>query len=391
MMPSIRAQMLRIRSWRTLAIIATSAALAGCSWLSPRDDRYDPVPLTEFTAERQAAIAWSVNVGRDAGIGFAPAVTGEAVYAASADGNVVKIDLLSGAEQWRTRISQGLQAGVGSDGRTTAVVTPEGEVVAFDDQGAERWRSRATSEVLVPPAVGDGLVVVRSGDYRVQAFDAATGERLWSVQRPGPSLSLRAANQMTIAGGFVFTGLPGGKLVAINTRTGAIQWEGTVAIPQGASELERVADVVGRPVIADDLLCAAAYQGRIACFDIVAGGDVAWARDLSASAGLSVDQSTAFVSDARGEVHAYLLSGGANIWRQDAMRYRRLSAPGTDGRVVAVGDYEGYVHFLAREDGRLLARVRAGNEAILAPVTGTPRGLVVQNSNGSVHLLTTGG
>lgn len=382
------------RAWPRLARIAAViglAALTGCSLLTPRDKRYDPVPLVNFTPEISAGVTWSVGVGRGAGIGFAPAVVGNAVYAASADGNIVKIDLTSGGVVWSRRIDGRLMAGPGSDGYTTAVVTPLGEVIAFNDDGSERWRAQATSEALVPPAVGDGLVVVRSGDYRIQAFDAATGERRWSVQRPGPALALRAVNQMLIGGGFVFSGLPGGKLVAISANNGVIQWEGTVAIPRGASELERVADVVGAPVIVADYLCGVAYQGRIACFDIGGSGELAWARDFSGASGLTADVSTIFAANDRGVVHAFLTAGGTNIWRNDQLSHRGLSAPASNNRVVAVGDYQGYVHFLAREDGRLLARVRAGNDAIVAPPVATPYGIVVQNSNGSVHLLNTGG
>ncbi|MCK9510390.1 MAG: outer membrane protein assembly factor BamB [Pigmentiphaga sp.] len=379
------------RCARAGAILGLGLAIAGCSWLSPRDTRYDPVPLVPFTPEIQAGVVWSVPMGGGAGVGFAPQVVDSAVYAASADGQVAKIDLASGQVVWSARVDGRLQAGAGSDGITTAVITPQGEIIAFDDQGSERWRAKATSESLVPPAVGEGLVVVRSGDYRVQAFDADTGERRWSVQRPGPSLALRASNQMLIAGGFVFTGLPGGKLVAIDVDSGIVQWEGSVAIPRGASELERVADVVGRPLIMQNLLCAVAYQGRIACFDIAGGGDLVWARDFSSAAGMAADTSSAFAADARGVVNGFLLAGGANIWRNDALRHRELSAPATTGRVVAIGDYEGYVHVLAREDGRLLGRVRAGSRPILAPLVATPYGVVVQNSDGSVHLLNVGG
>src|SRR5690606_37003119 len=133
----------------------------------------------QFTPEVTAAVRWHVNVGNDAGIGFAPVVVGDAVYAAAQDGSVVKIDLASGSVAWRASAARRLQAGVGSDGDTTAVVTPSGEVIAFDDSGREIWRAMASSEVLIPPAVGEGLVVVRSGDYRVQAVDARTGERRW--------------------------------------------------------------------------------------------------------------------------------------------------------------------------------------------------------------------
>ena len=372
------------------ALLLGMTVLAGCSLFSSSDTRYEPVPLAQFTPEASAGVAWSVNLGGDSGMGFAPAVTPDAVYAAASRGTVAKIDLASGQVAWRREVAPRLQAGVGSDGYTVAVATPAGEVIALDDNGQEKWRARASSEVLIPPVVGEGLVVVRSGDYRVQAFDAQTGERRWSVQRPGPSLALRAVNQMVIAGGFVFTGLPGGKVVAINTSNGVVQWEGTVAIPRGASELERVADVVGRPVLTQSLLCAVAYQGRIACFDIRGGGDMLWARDFSGASGMTADVSTAFAADAHSVVYAYLLSGGSNIWKQDALRNRRLSAPASYGRLVALGDYEGYVHFLAREDGRLVARVATDGDAIVAPLEATPHGVVVQGTSGTVRLLTVG-
>ena len=151
-------------------------------------------------------------------------------------------------------------------------VEGDGDVIAFDDTGKVKWKVRATSDVSIPPVVGYGIVVVRSGDYRIQAFDANSGERVWSVQRPGPSLALRSVSQMVLAEGLVITGLPGGKLMAIASNSGNVQWEGTVATPRGASDLERLTDVVGAPRIAGNLLCAVAYQGRIVCFDVTAGG-----------------------------------------------------------------------------------------------------------------------
>lgn len=373
------------------ALLLGVVALGGCSLFSSSDKRYEPVPLVEFTPEIDVSTAWSVDLGRSSDIGFSPAIANDAVYAAAADGTVTKINLANGQVMWRVDVGSRLQAGVGSDGYTTAVVTPAGEVIALDDTGAERWRASATSEVLVPPAVGDGLVVVRSGDYRVQAFDVNTGARRWSFQRPGPALALRAVSQMVIAGGFVFTGLPGGKVVAIDTDNGVIQWEGTVGIPRGASELERVADVVGAPVITQSLLCAVAFQGRITCFDIAGGGETLWARDFSSASGMTVDISTAFAPDVNSVVHAFLLSGGSNIWRQDALRNRKLSAPASTGRVVAMGDYQGYVHFLAREDGRMMARVATDGRPILAPLVTTPYGIVVQSSGGTVRMLSVGG
>jgi len=362
-------------------------ALSGCSVFSSYDERYDPAPLTTYEPGATAQVVWRASPGSGMGVGFAPIVVAEAVYAAAVNGGVGKYELATGRPLWQTRTNVRLSAGVGSDGIVTAVASPWGDVIAFDDNGAEIWRSRATSEVTIPPAVGDGVVVVRSGDYRIQAFNAETGERLWSLQRPGPALALRTSTRMVIEQGLVLTGLPGGRLMAIDAMTGSVRWEGIVASPKGASDLERLTDVVGSPQLVGPLLCATAYQGRIACFDMSAGGRPAWAKDFSSASGMTVAGNLAFASDVNGAVYGFALDGGGNLWKQSALRNRQLSAPAVVNGVVAVGDLDGYVHFLAPHDGRLLARVTAGKGPIAAPLAATPQGVLVQDGNGGLALI----
>lgn len=375
------------RALRGLTSLACAAALAGCSMFSDDDARYAPQPLTDYPPGVSARIAWRADVGSGAGIGFAPVVLDGAVYAAAADGHVAKYDLATGKVIWRRDTDVRLSAGVGTDGRITAVATPQGQVIALDENGAEKWRAQATSEVSIAPAVGFGVVVVRSGDYRIQAFNAETGERIWSVQRPGPALALRAPTQMQMAEGLVITGMPGGRLMALNTATGNVQWEGTVATPRGSSDLERVNDVVGAPQLAGRLLCAVAYQGRIVCFDASAGGRPLWSKEFSSASGMAVGGPFAFAADQHSVVHGFALEGGGNIWKQDALRNRRLSAPAVVGNVVAVGDFEGYVHFLSAQDGRLLGRISVGGDPIIAPPVATPSGVVVQDSDGELAFI----
>jgi len=370
-------------SWVMAA--ALSVALSGCSLFSGKS-KHEPTPLQLFTASMNSGVAWRVNLGGQADVGFAPAVAGRSAYAASSNGTVVKLDLESGATEWQQSVARSLSAGVGTDGRTVAVATGRGEVIALDDSGQVKWRAQASSEVMVPPLVGDGLVVVRSGDYRIQAYDAETGTRVWSLQRPGPSLALRTNNQMMMDGGFVFTGLPGGKLIAIDTRTGVLRWEGTVALPRGASELERVADVVGAPMVTGDLMCAVAFQGRITCFDINSG-TAAWTKDFSSPNGLTLDPRYVFASDDQSVLHAFDLERGNHLWKQEALKFRRNSAPASIGRAVAVGDYQGQVHFFSREDGRLLSRVATDGRAIIAQPIAVSQGLLVQTSGANLFLL----
>lgn len=371
-----------------IAVVALGVSvLAGCSWFTPKDPRFEPVALTEYPAGVSASTLWSVNVGSGRGPGFVPVVVGDSVYAATPNGSVLKTSLLGGGTLWRADARTALSAGAGSDGMTTAVASPDGTVIAFDDQGIEKWRAQASSEVFVPPVVGAGVVAVRSSDYRIQAFDVQTGERLWSVQRPGPSLALKTSMQMVIIDGVVISGLPNGRLIVIDAQDGAVQWEGTVSSSRGATDLERINDVVGMPQTQGSLLCGASYQGRIVCFDISKGGVPVWDQPFSTTQGITADNMQVYGAGNRDMVHAFALADGEERWRQEGLRNRRLSAPAVVPQAVAFGDYDGFVHFLSRSDGRLLGRIQTGGGAIVSPLVATPRGVLVQTGSGNLVLV----
>ncbi len=363
------------------------AALAGCALITGDDGRYKPAVLTTYPAGLSVQMGWKVQIGSGSGVGFAPAVVDSTVYGAAANGAVGKYDLSTGNAIWTAKLDVRLTAGVGSDGKTTAVVARDGTVIALDDTGAVKWRSKATSDVSVPPVVGYGVVVVRSGDYRIQAFNAETGDRIWNVQRPGPALALRAPARIALFDGLIITGIPGGKLIAINAVSGDVQWEGIVAAPKGATDLERVNDVVGLPVLAPPLLCAVAFQGRILCFDLASGGRPVWSKNFSSAVGLTIDSTQAYSPNQSDAVSAFSLKDGALNWTQDALRYRKLTSPAVLGNAVAVGDYDGYVHFMAADDGRLLARIAVGGGRINAPLIATPQGVLVKAGDGSLVLI----
>lgn len=369
------------------ALVASVLVLAGCSMFSSSNPRHDPAELTQYPAAISARLVWSVSVGSGSGYGFAPAVVADSVYAATPNGNVVSVTLAGGQIRWQANAGMRLSAGAGSDGQTTAVAASDGTVIAFDGQGKEKWKTRASSEVNIPPAVGGGVVVVRSSDYRTQAFDASTGDLRWSVQRPGPALALKTSMQMVIVDGMLITGLPSGKLMAVDAATGNVQWEGTVAVSQGATDLDRISDVVGAPQIQGPLLCGVAYQGRMACFDISQGGRTVWAQRFSSHAGMTTDPMQAYAPNQKDVVYAFDLQSGNEVWKQDALRNRRLTAPAVVPQAFAAGDLEGYVHFLSRENGSLLGRLNVGGGPVVSPLTGTAQGVLVQTGAGNLVLV----
>jgi outer membrane protein assembly factor BamB len=372
----------RYRRWaQTGALGLVVAFLFGCS---SSDKRNDPAELQPLQQSVAVNVLWRASVGGETTYGFAPIVVGESVYAASADGHVARVDSNTGAVNWNKQVADELSAGVGSDGQTVAVVTPEGEVIALDANGQEKWRAQATSEVNVVPWVGRGVVVVRAGDYRVQAFNAENGERIWSVQRPGPALSLRSPARMSEIQNLLLTGMPGGRLLAIEPGSGAVIWEGIVAVPRGASDLERVNDVVGIPIVRGDLLCAVAYQGRVACFNAAEGGRMSWSNNVSSVVGMGANNQLLFVPDNRDRLTSYSLESGEPIWTQTALLNRRLNEPAATGDWLVVGDFEGIVHIMNASTGDLAGRVPLGGEAMRAPVIEVPGGAIVQAGDSSV-------
>lgn len=374
------------RALRNTILALGLLALGGCSMFSSSDPRYEPAELTQYEARVGANVRWSAAIGSGSGYGFAPAVQGEAVYAATPNA-LAKVDLVSGRVLWRTSPGITLTAGPGSDGRTTAVVAHDGHVIAYDDSGKEKWRSRASSAVFVPPVVGNGVVVVRSTDYRIQAFDAETGEYRWDVQRPGPALALKTSMQMRAIDGVIISGLPNGRLIIIDADSGAVQWEAPVSVSRGATDLERISDVVGAPQMAGSLLCGVTYQGRISCFDLSQGGRPAWDIPFSSHSGMTNDGRYGYVVDQRDDVHSIDFADGSKVWVQDALRNRKLATPAVTPAAVAVADFEGYVHFLSRSNGDLLGRLNVGGGTVLSPLVGTPAGVLVQTGNGNLVLV----
>jgi len=368
---------------RSIAVLLLLAACSG----SPGPQPAEPPRIDKPETVR---VLWSANVGGAERFTFFPAPAGDAVYAASRDGMVTRLDAASGAVRWRESLALRLSGGVGAEG-LVAVASEEGEVVALDaETGKVRWRARVSSEVLAPPAVGGGLVLVRSIDNRVFALGAEDGKRRWLYQRAPSSLLVRAPAGITIVGELAFAGFPGGRLAAIALANGALRWEATVTVAKGTTELERVSDVIGSPAAQGREVCAATYRGRVACYDAASGRPL-WARELSSLSGVTLDARYAFVADERGAVHALDRSNGQSVWKQDKLAYRSLSAPLAGGNAIAVGDFEGYVHFLARDTGAFVARYSTGGGAVrAAPVPlifGATEGLLVQTESGGLFAL----
>jgi outer membrane protein assembly factor BamB len=363
-------------TWRITPVLM-ALALAGCgggditTWLGSYS-KEKPAELVPLSNEITIGMAWSADVGAGSGgkgVNLRPRVDGGTVYAADVKGRVSAFDAATGREIWEVDVDAEITGGPGSGDGLVLVGTVDGDLFALDAAtGARRWTSRVSSEVLSTPAVAQGVVVVHSLDGRLTGLDVADGKQRWQFERVASGLGLRGSSSPVISGGNAICGLAGGKLVSVELATGFPVWETTITLPAGRTELERVVDILGDPLQLAGQVYVGTYQGEVAAL-YESNGQVAWRRKVSSYNGLATDGSSLYLSDDQSLVWAVDSRDGAALWKQDALRGRRLSAPAAIGGWVVVGDFEGYLHWLSPQDGRLVARSRVGS----APITAQPR------------------
>ena len=356
-----------------LAVCMLAACASGSDSLKPADLGPNPGLLG-------VRLAWSGKVGL---IDFPLQVkaNGAKVVLADGNGSVVSLDAHTGAEQWRVTVGGPISAGVGSDGRFSAVVTRNNELVMLDE-GQLTWRFRLTSQVFTAPLVAGERVFVLGADRSLSAFDAKTGRKLWQQQRPGDALVLRQAGVLIAVGNTLVAGLSG-HLVGMNPLNGNVIWDAPVATPRGTNDIERLVDLVGDVSRESDVVCVRAFQTAVGCID-TARGTVNWKKSSVGAVGLHGDDKQVYGVQADGLVMAWRRADGELIWSSDRLRYRQLSAPLVLGRSVMLGDEQGVVHFLARLDGTPLTRLTTDGSAIKVTPVSAGGSMVVITRNGGV-------
>lgn len=345
-----------------------------------------PAALVTLKPTATAKILWQAGAGSAGRYVFSPLLGESVVAVADAAGQITRVDSGSGKVLSRIDTKIRLSGGVGGDSRMLIAGSARGDVLAFDSSGKVLWKAQISSDILSAPRVEQDIVVVRSGDGRLFGFDALTGARKWAYQRTLPALTVRTHVGVQPHRGIVFAGFPGGRLVALSAASGGLIWEAAVALPKGATELERVADVSSLPVTDGRQVCAAAFQGRVACFG-AAKGELLWARDFSSVSGLMMDTRNVYASDDKSAVVAFDRSNGASLWKQDKLLGRNITAPAPAGRYLAVGDLQGYVHFLSREDGSFVARIATDGSPIVTQPIPLDDNVLVQTLKGGVYAI----
>jgi outer membrane protein assembly factor BamB len=370
---------------RRALLIASLAALSGCAGLDAiqnayqgiqdyftgKDNAEPPAPLAEITPQVPVDKLWTAEIGDgydDQSINLGPAVDEGRVFAAERHGTVQAFNRLTGEKLWSVDHEMELSAGPAFDDGELFLATAEGAIIVLNAaDGSLIWKSTLASEILSVPAVADDVVVVRGADGHLTGLDRKSGATRWYFERHAPPLAIRSRGAPIIAGDLVIDGFGGGKVSAVQLNEGRLDWEANVSLAHGRSEIERLVDLSATPVVRDDSVFVSGYQGGTASLGLNTG-EVQWKREsISSPAGMTADRKELYVTDANADLWQLAIRNGEDQWKQSELHERRLTAPALVKDYLVVGDFEGYLHVLNKEDGRIVGRVRITDEPIEYP------------------------
>lgn len=349
----------------------------GCSTVSQKvstfmggeDNTAPPTPLEEFEARVAITKIWERDIGEGSDkqyLKLEPVYAMGRIFVADSGGEIKAIDAESGQVVWKTDADTKITGGPGAGENLVIAGTGEAEVIALAaDSGTIQWRSRVSSEVLSAPKYDGNIIVVRTIDGKIFGLTAGEGERIWTYEQSVPALTLRGTSSPVIAGNLLVAGFDEGRLAAIELQTGKVVWDTRIALGSGRTELERMIDIDAEPLVFNDVIYVATFQGRIAAVALETGR-IIWTREVSSYAGISADAEAIYITDDDSAVWALDRASGNSLWKQDKLMARALTAPAVTENMVVVGDVEGYLHWIDKATGEILAREQITDHKIIA-------------------------
>lgn len=370
-----------------LVLALVTACLSGCSIFSA-DDEIEPAKLQKIQQQVELTTLWSARSASSNNHFWANlqmAVSAESLFTADHSGSIVASDLKNGQPQWSVDLDLPISGGLGYGDQKLVFGTIEGQIYVLNaSDGGLLWSADVSSEVLSSPAVNSKIVVAQSIDNRLYAFDAKTGEELWQHDAGAPILSVRGNSSSMILNNMVISAFDNGKLIAFNADNGALLWETRLALPKGRTELERMIDIDGQPILVGDIIYSVSYQGRLGALTRGTGRNL-WFQDSSSHHSPAHSRGKIFVTEAKNHVvRAFKAGNGEELWNNNQLEYRQLTGPATLGNSVAVADAEGYIHLLDADTGEFVGRTKVGGGGVSADLLVVDQTLLVQSNNGLI-------
>jgi outer membrane protein assembly factor BamB len=350
---------------QVIAVMLASLFLLACSSQDTKSEALEttleagPAELTSFDEKVDVDVVWRLSLGKGSGaknIRLRPAVSGDNVYMADYNGQLVALELESGDEVWSQSFDQKITSGVVVAENDLFIATQDGILHSISKESGElQWSQPLSSESIAPVVVDKTQVYIRTIDGHLTAFERSNGQQNWTYEAALPVLTVHGTGSPVLLQSLVITGFANGKLVALDKELGIPRWNKRLAIPQGRSELERLVDLDGTPLVEEGIVYATAYHGKLSAIGF--DGKTQWETELSSYFGPAMGLGNLYITRDDDHVQAYDQVNGASVWSQSALQGRFLNQPVKHENFVVVADFEGYVHVLAQVDGELVGRL----------------------------------
>lgn len=372
---------------RSVALPLLAIIVTGCSLFDSEDDDTGPAPLLDFEQERKFKKVWSSSIGDGQGGIFnrlKPAIDGDTIYVAAADGTVEAVTAARGKTVWDIELDTLLVGGVGVGGGLVMVGTAAGEVIVLDQQdGSRLWSAEVGGEVLAAPQSDGERVIVQTFDGQLLALDSKDGSRVWSYRNSVPVLTLRGTSTPMLFIDSVITGFANGRVISFDIESGAVRWNTRVSLAKGDSEIERIIDVDADLLEDNGVIYAASYQGNIVAIEPSSGRRL-WSRDASSYVGMSQGFDNIYLVAEDGSVIAFEKNGQGARWAQTVLARRKLTGTATLSSYVITGDFAGYLHALSQVDGHIAARTRVDSDGLQVDLQVLGDMLLVYSNSGKL-------
>jgi len=349
---------------KIIALSVVVFTLAGCS---STGDEIEPSPLVSINSEKSITKVWSQNIGSNFGDKYhqlTPGVSANSIIVTDVEGKVSSYDLLSGKKLWSTDLDSAISSGVGANRDVAIVATYTGDVIALSAASGEiKWQVAIGGEVVSQAQLNEKLAVLQMVNGDIIALDLLTGEQNWAYTSNQPKLTLRGNSSPLVALDATLAGLDNGKFIALDNANGNVLWEHRVNIAKGKSDIERLTDVDGKPILYKNVIYVPGYRGNLTAINPF-NAQVLWRKEYSSYRGLAAANNSIYLSTDNDIVHGISAQSAAELWRQDLLLNRTITTPATLTGQVVVGDVQGYLHFLSQEDGHFVARYKLGGALV---------------------------
>lgn len=377
-----------------LAIGTSLGLVLGISGCADKSNMIPPKDLVQFQQTESMQYLWRQNIGNgvsDQYLVLSPAISQDILYTASVNGEVNAISANTGKRLWEVSVNDSLSATPGVGENAIYVGSIYGKLYALSKKdGQMLWKVNLPASLYAQPQYADGKIVLHLHNGEILALDAKNGKELWSHTATLPSIILTGNSAPLINNGTVYVGLDTGEIWALNLDTGKRLWERPIALPTGGSEVSRMIDIEGRPLINNGNLYAATFQGKVAAINLV-NASLLWQKPVSTYNAMAIGDNMLLASTYKDYLNAYNLNSGEVIWSQKDLEGRQISAPVViDDKWILVSDFEGYVHLFDIKTGKYAARLNLGGDGIRSQAVTLGNMVYLQTNDGYLYAVKVG-